>query len=48
MKKKRPKCPNFVSCVVILSQKVVLDNQKETLETKQVNYLVKLADFSEI
>ena len=47
MKKKRPKCANFVSRVVIFNQKVVLDNQKETLKTKKVNYLVKLADFSE-
>ena len=30
-----------------LNKKVVLDNQKETLKTKKVNYLVKLTDFSE-
>ena len=29
-----------------LNKKVVLDNQKETLETKKVNYFVKLTDFS--
>ena len=47
MEKKDQKWGNFVSRVVIFNQKVVLENQKETLKTKKVNYLVKLAVFSE-
>ena len=31
--------------MVILNQNVVHDSKKETLKTKKVNYLVKLADF---
>ena len=32
--------------MVILNQNVVHDSKKETLKTKKVNYIVKLADFS--
>ena len=37
----------ILKILVIFNQKFVLDNQKETLKTKKVNYLVKFAVFSE-